>query len=333
MVWATAGTERAAWRARSSSRHRLLPGRHASPTPRHDDGPDSAAAADRAEGQAHGRVPARRHDDQRQPRRGPEPAERRASGSPDRPQRRRAAEATPTSTRTTRRRRAQPPQVRTDGAASPKGYAHKLGDIFHSEPLVRRPAALLPVPVGQPAQRQATRRSRALHTKRRKVLVRRRQRRLPARLRRRRLGSRNGELRRHAGTSARAARSSPTPRRRHHERATSRALLNSSRRAAVLRGRLHGQGGRLHRPGSPATPTRRQPRSGGRVIVGTACGRAAIRLRPRRDAAGQDRRDRQRRSARRAPKDNAPDCLERRRRRLPAVYRATILWELPTILW
>jgi Neisseria PilC beta-propeller domain len=31
------------------------------------------------------------------------------------------------------------PQLRTDDAASPKGYAHKLGDIFHSEPLVLDP--------------------------------------------------------------------------------------------------------------------------------------------------------------------------------------------------
>ena len=32
-----------------------------------------------------------------------------------------------------------PPQFRTDGEASPKGYSHKLGDIFHSEPIVVEP--------------------------------------------------------------------------------------------------------------------------------------------------------------------------------------------------
>ncbi|HZI65347.1 MAG TPA: PilC/PilY family type IV pilus protein, partial [Thermoanaerobaculia bacterium] len=32
-----------------------------------------------------------------------------------------------------------PPQVRTDGEAVPKGYPHKLGDIFHSEPLLLDP--------------------------------------------------------------------------------------------------------------------------------------------------------------------------------------------------
>ena len=31
------------------------------------------------------------------------------------------------------------PQFQTDGETSPKGYAHKLGDIFHSEPLVLGP--------------------------------------------------------------------------------------------------------------------------------------------------------------------------------------------------
>src|SRR5262249_26985859 len=33
----------------------------------------------------------------------------------------------------------QPPQFRTDGETDPKGYAHKLGDIFHSEPVVVEP--------------------------------------------------------------------------------------------------------------------------------------------------------------------------------------------------
>ena len=46
----------------------------------------------RAQGEAHGRLPARRHDDQRQPRRGPQSAERRAAGSPGRAERRRSAE-------------------------------------------------------------------------------------------------------------------------------------------------------------------------------------------------------------------------------------------------
>jgi len=32
-----------------------------------------------------------------------------------------------------------PPQFRTDGESTPKGYAHKLGDIFHSEPLLLDP--------------------------------------------------------------------------------------------------------------------------------------------------------------------------------------------------
>ena len=32
-----------------------------------------------------------------------------------------------------------PPQFRTDGESAPKGYAHKLGDIFHSEPIVVEP--------------------------------------------------------------------------------------------------------------------------------------------------------------------------------------------------
>jgi Tfp pilus tip-associated adhesin PilY1 len=33
----------------------------------------------------------------------------------------------------------EPPQVRTDGQSDPKGYPHKLGDIFHSEPLLVGP--------------------------------------------------------------------------------------------------------------------------------------------------------------------------------------------------
>ncbi|MEP6992881.1 MAG: PilC/PilY family type IV pilus protein [Acidobacteriota bacterium] len=62
-----------------------------------------------------------------------------------------------------------PPQTRTDGSNSPPGYGHKLGDIFHSEPLLLQPpryfqylSANVGAAVGKPyldfANRQALRR-------------------------------------------------------------------------------------------------------------------------------------------------------------------------------
>lgn len=69
-----------------------------------------------------------------------------------------------------------PPQVQTDGANTPPGYPHKLGDIFHSESLVVGPPryfqylSLNLTPPGPPAPGQPYLSFANLYSKRRKVV-------------------------------------------------------------------------------------------------------------------------------------------------------------------
>ena len=71
-----------------------------------------------------------------------------------------------------------PPQFQTDGESDPKGYAHKLGDIFHSEPLMIEPPRYFQY-LSANLNNYAT--FADLHEVPAQGAVRRRQRRIPAR--------------------------------------------------------------------------------------------------------------------------------------------------------
>jgi type IV pilus assembly protein PilY1 len=64
-----------------------------------------------------------------------------------------------------------PPQFRTDGESDPKGYAHKLGDVFHSEPLLLEPPRFFQyLSANLSPNGKAYSTFAGLHTKRRRVV-------------------------------------------------------------------------------------------------------------------------------------------------------------------
>ena len=122
-----------------------------------------------------------------------------------------SSSATRTSTRTTRRCRAIRRSSAPTARSPPKGYSHKLGDIFHSEPVVVEPPRYFQyLSANLAPERQAVHRLRRAPPAPAQGRLGRRQRRVPARLRRRRLGPRHDELPDDTSTSARGARSSAT---------------------------------------------------------------------------------------------------------------------------
>ena len=248
------------------------------PHDRHGDDPDLQRHQP-GPGGARRPVPARRREPVRQPRRGPERPVHQAADdhAGDRPERGRGAEvllllpgrsgrarrsaATRRPTTTERRRRATP---------------HKLGDIFHSEPLLLEHAAVLSVPGLEPDAGRTGHRLHRLREPPRQAAqggVRGRQRRLPARLRLRRLGPRHGELPdlarpRHGPGDLRLLAAH-----RHERQVPEPAELPAA--AAVLRGRLDGNGGRLHRSGQRRRHAERPPTACGAPSSWAACARAA----------------------------------------------------------
>ncbi len=278
-----------------------LPGRNLRERARHRLRPDSGRRRGRAPREAHGGLPARRHDDQRKPRRSPEPAERRAAAPGRRAAPRRAAEVL----------LLLPGRGASSGRAA-TGPDRRRGRSEGVRPQARRhlplraadarAAAVFPVHLVQPERLPDVRESAQVPPE---GADRRRQRRIRAHLRRGRLRPRRRRhLRRHVGPRARAARSRRTLRRRIMA-GNFPALLNLPPRPQYFMDGSMGKADAFIDPVNNGTPTPGQ-RVWRSVVVGGL--RQGGNYMWALDVTQPDKVDVN--GLKIAAKDNSPDCLD-----------------------